>query len=135
MLSATLIGRWWGGRKLLVQCDGQAFTVKYTPWGHTAESVSVDDVVVVRRNGRRMTHGYRFRLGGHLASLSIAVPWWAELLPLSDLTFVRLEVDGNVLYAEGRAPRRPLKWTVAAEGFAVVVPDIGESAAERSGEP
>jgi hypothetical protein len=120
MCSATLIGRWWGGRRFLVRCDDEVFTVKYTPWGWNAESVSVNDVVAVRRSGHRMSHGYRFRLGDRLASLSVAVPWWAETLPLSDLNFVRLEVDGEVLYEEGRAPTRPLDWTVAAEGFPVV---------------
>src|SRR5688572_23004307 len=85
IMSATLIARRWGGRTLLVRCGDEAFTVTYTPWGWNAESVSVDDVVTVRRSGRKMSHGYRFRLGERLASLIVAVPWWAEMLPLSDL--------------------------------------------------
>src|SRR5687768_11683225 len=101
MMIATLIGRRWGGRTLLVRCENEAFTVKYTPWGWKAESVSVDDVVAVRRTGRKMSHGYRFRLGERLASLSVAVPWWAETFPVSDLVFFRLEVDGEILYEEG----------------------------------
>jgi hypothetical protein len=59
-----------------------------------------------------MSHGYRLRLGDRHASLSVAVPWWAETFPLSDLTFVRLEVGDHVLYQEGRRPARPLEWTV-----------------------
>src|SRR5439155_13867103 len=100
MLTASLIGRRWGGRTFLVRSDEQAFTVMYTPWGWSAEAVSVDAVVVVRRTGHKMSHGYRFRLGEHLASVTVAVPWWAETFPLSVLIFVRLDVVVEVLYVE-----------------------------------
>lgn len=119
-MTATLIGRRWGGRTLAVRCDDEEFTVKYTPWGWNAESVSVDDIVVVKRSGQKMSHDYRFRLGERLASLSVAVPWWAETFPLSDLIFVRLEVSGEVLYEEGRVPNHPLQCTVAEGGFPVI---------------
>ncbi len=120
MISARLIGRCWGGRTFLVSCGDQVSTIKYTPWGWESESVSVDGIVRVRRTGRKMSHGYRFMIGESLAALSVAVPWWAETFPLSDLNFVRLEVDGHVLYEEGHPPERPLRWTVAVEGFPVI---------------
>ena len=123
MMSATLIARCWGGRTLRVTCGGQTFTVQYHPWGWDAESVSVDGVVVARRTGYRMSHGYRFRLGDSLASLRVAVPWWAETYPLSDLVFVRFELDGHPLYLEGRTPRRSLEWTLAKEAVAVIPED------------
>jgi hypothetical protein len=87
--------------------------------------VLVDGVVVVRRSGPKMSHGYRFMLGDCLASLSLAVPWWAETFPLSDLVFVRLEVDGEVLYQEGTAPKRQLHWSVAPLGFRVIPKSSG----------
>jgi hypothetical protein len=120
MMFATLIARRWGGRTFLVRCDDRQFTVQYNPWGFNAESVSIDGEIVVRRSGHKMSHGYRFRLGEHLASLSVAVPWWAETFPLSDLIFVQLEVNGEVLYQEGRPPKKPLQWTVASGGFPII---------------
>jgi hypothetical protein len=40
---------------------------------------------------------------------------------LGDLSFFLLQVDGVLLYREGRAPRRPLRWTTAAAGFPVAL--------------
>jgi hypothetical protein len=130
MTTATLQKKRWYGRTLLLTCDGRDHTVQYSPWGWNRESVTVDGVVAVRRRGGlRMSHGYRFWVDGKLVALSIAVPWWAEFLPVRDLTLVRLEVDGTVVYEEGRAPRRPLQWTMATEGFQVVQPSLGTTPA------
>jgi hypothetical protein len=120
MASARLIRKRWCSRTFSLECDGGTSVVHYSPWGMNRESVSVDGVVVVRRPGTiRMSHGYRFRIGAASVELSVGVPWWGELFPLY-LSFVRLEVDGDVVYEEGRPPRRPLDWTTAAEGFAVI---------------
>jgi len=120
-MSARLVKRRWWGRTLLVQCGGQSYLVKYSPWGLGYETVSVDGVPAVRRRGgATMSHAYHFRLGDLPAVLSVAIPWWCEGLPVRDLTFVRLEVACKLLYQEGRAPRRPLRSTGSAEGFPII---------------
>src|SRR4051812_6004045 len=102
MTTATLQEKRWCGRTLLVSCDDRTYAVQYSPWGWNHESVLVNGEVVVSRNrGQRMSHEYRFWLDGVMAKLSIAMPWWAELL-LRDLSFLRLEVNGAVVYEEGR---------------------------------
>ena len=122
MTTVALKEKHWCGRTLLVTCgDGRTYTVEYSPWGVGRESVFVDGAVAVRRSGGgRMSHGYRFWLGDTLVSLSVAIPWWAEALPLCDLSFVRLEVEGVIVYEEGRPPDHPLQWTVASGGFPVI---------------
>jgi hypothetical protein len=74
-----------------------------------------------------MSSGYRFRMGEYNASLIVAIPLWAEILPLHDLTYVRLEVEGHVLYEEGHPPNRPLRWTDPAGAFPVIPMDASHN--------
>src|SRR6186997_659792 len=112
MLKARLIARSHLSRTILVEGAAEPHTVRYWPWGINSESVVVDGAVAARRHGgHNMSSGYRFRMGEYNASLIVAIPLWAEILPLHDLTYVRLEVEGHVLYEEGHPPNRPLRWT------------------------
>ena len=124
MLTARLIARSHLGRTILVEGEPQPFTIQYWPWGLNSESVFVNGGCVARRRGlHNMTGGFRFRFGDHNASLIVAIPWWCELVPLHDLTFVRLEVDSEVLYLEGEPPRRAFHWTDPVAGFPVIQND------------
>ena len=121
-MSATLVEMSWWGRTLRVTCGGSAHLVRYSPWGFNTEAVYVDDALAVRRSGgHQMSHRYRFFLGEHVAELTVALHWWGEYMLLGDLSCFRLEVDGVLLYREGRAPRRPLPWTTAGAGFPVAL--------------
>jgi len=42
------------------------------------------------------------------------------LLPLCDLSFVQLEVDGQVLYTEGEPPTQSFEWTSPVSAFPVI---------------
>lgn len=99
-------------RVLLITCPEGLWEVTYNGRGYGFESVDVNGVEVVRRSGwGRMSQRYEFRLGERCVALSVAVPLWCELLPVRDLNFVRLEVDGEIVYEEGREPDRPLPVT------------------------
>ena len=119
---ARLTFKGWFRRTWLVDTGAFVHTVAYNGWGPGYETVLVDDVVAVRRTGLGgMTHGFRFFLDECCTvTLAVAVPWWCEFLPLRDLSFARIEVDGEAVYEEGRAPKRPLKWTVATRPFTVI---------------
>ena len=141
MTSAKLLKKRWCARTLLVTCDDQAYTVQYSPWGVNTEKVSVDGVVVVRRRDSwSMNHGFRFWVGDQMAALRVSIPPWVLLPFLGDLSFVCLEVGGEVVYEEGRAPDNPLQWTVARGGFPVVDAALNrahppnESALHRGGD-
>jgi hypothetical protein len=122
---AELIEKKWFHRVIAVACDDASFLIRYNGRGLGTEYVYVDDVLVVRRSRGNwlMSHGFRFSIGErHWAALSVAIPWWCEVFPFSDLSFMRLEVDGVTVYQEGEAPKRPLKWTSSASGFPVILP-------------
>jgi hypothetical protein len=129
MASTRLTEKRWFAREWQVDCEGAFHSVRYSARELLRETVYVDGVVASVRTGRGgMSHGYRFPIDdANEAALSIAIPWWCELLPLRDLSFVRLELNGEYLYEEGRAPTRPLRWTGAApRGFEVRrVPERG----------
>src|SRR5688572_33465976 len=91
-ITATRVRRRWRFLLISVTVSGESHVVEYWPW-EISESVSVDGLTVVRRRGGSlMSHSFCFPLGNHWATLSIAVPWWGELVPLRP-SFVRLEVD------------------------------------------
>ncbi len=115
------VQRGWCRRSFVVSIEAEPFVVDYSPWGMNTETVSVDGVTVVRRRGgHTMSHAFHFPLGDHRAILSIALPWWGELFIPLWLSFVQIEIDGQVVYREGRPPKRPLRRTVANLGFPVV---------------
>jgi hypothetical protein len=121
VLTARLIARSHLSRTILVEGGPQLYVVKYDPWGFNSESVLVNGACAARRTGmHNMTCGYRFRLGDWNASLIIAIPWWCEMFPLGDLSCVRLEVEGAMLYEEGRPPKRALHWVGPAAAFPVI---------------
>jgi hypothetical protein len=121
MLTARLIARSHLGRTIIVEDGPQPYTIQYWPWGLNSESVFVNGMRAARRSGvHNMTGGFRFRVGDFNASLIVAIPMWCELLPLRDLTFVQLEVDGQVVYEEGRPPTWMLQWTFPQGGFPVI---------------
>ena len=113
MAFAKLARKGWCRRKLVISCGVRLFSVEYTPWGLGTEYVYVDGVKAIRRqNGDKMSHGYSFKLDeDHTAELVVALPEWGELLPLCDLSFVQLKVDGETLYEEGAPPARQILWT------------------------
>lgn len=99
-------------RVVLITCPEGLWEVTYNGRGMGFETVHVNGVDVARRSGSgRMSQRYEFRLGERCVALSVAVPWWCELLPLGDLNFVRLEIDGKIVYEEGQPPARPLHVT------------------------
>ena len=121
MLTARLIARSHLSRTILVEGGPQPHTVRYWPWGINSERVLVDELCVARRSGwHNMTGGYLFRMGQFNASLIVAIPAWCELLPVRDLTFVQLAVEGQVLYQEGNPPTRAFEWTSPASAFPVI---------------
>jgi hypothetical protein len=125
MLTARLIARSHLSRTILVEGGPQPYTIRYWPWGLNSESVFVDGMCAARRSGgHNMTGGFRFRVGDFYASLIVAVPFWCELLPLRDLTFVQLEINDQVIYEEGRRPKRRLAWTSPQGGFPVIADDV-----------
>ena len=122
MLAAQLTDRRWFARQWQVDCDGVSHLVRYSGRELGRETVYVDGMVASRRTGfGRMSREYRFPLDDrHDAVLSVAIPWWCEWVALCDLSFVRLAVNGQCVYEEGRPPRRPLPTTGAApRGFEI----------------
>ena len=128
MPTAQLMTRRWFRRTWLVTCEpgGNVHEIRYNGWGLNTEYVYLNGFEAVRRGAsslrlRSMTHGYRFALDdGHTAALSVSIPWWGEFFPVCDLSFVRLEIDGEVLYQEGVPPTCQMRWSTAAEGFPVI---------------
>jgi hypothetical protein len=122
MVTARLILKRWFRRTWVLQLPDRAHTISYNGWGIGSESVSVDGGVVVRRRGLGgMSHSFRLFLDdARFVAVSVAIPWWCNVLPLGDLSFVQLEVDGETLYQEGRPPKRELPLTAAARAFAVI---------------
>jgi hypothetical protein len=115
MASARLTDKRWFIREWVVDCDGIRHAIRYNGREFLRESVYVDGAVASQRTGRgAMRRGYHFMLDEtNQVALSIAMPWWCEILPLRDLSFVRLELNGAILYEEGHPPKQPLKWTGA----------------------
>ena len=122
MASVRLVRKRWLGREWQIDCDGASHSIRYSGRELFRETVYVDGLIASRRTGRgRMSCGYRFLIyDANEVALSVAIPWWCELLPLCDLSFVRLELNGECLYEEGKAPNHTMKWTgAAARGFEV----------------
>jgi hypothetical protein len=122
MPSARLLRKSWCGRTILLELASRTCTVQYWPWGLNSESVYVDDCLAIKRTGwHSMTGGYRFYIDGHVVTLLVAIPLWCEWsLPLHDLSCFWLDVDGELLYAEGQPPAQPFEWTVSRGGFPVI---------------
>lgn len=100
-------------REWQITCDGISYSVRYTARQLGRETVYVDGIAASQRTGSGpMSHGYVFDLNDVTrVSLIVAIPWWCELLPLADLSFVRLELNGECLYEEGQRPNRSLQWS------------------------
>jgi hypothetical protein len=112
-------------REWRVETAAGTWKVAYEGRGFGWEGILIDNDLVVRRSGHGwMSHQYRFELSGPtIVWVRVAVPWCHEFIFLfGDLSFVQVEVDGEVAYQEGSPPRRVLAITHEPRGFEVANP-------------
>ncbi|MCB9851357.1 MAG: hypothetical protein H6817_11710 [Phycisphaerales bacterium] len=105
--------RWQFVRTWHVTDADREFELNYNGYGFGYETVSIDGVECARRTGWGvMSQQYVFTHYDHRFVISVALPWWGEGLALvSRLKFVRVEIDGHIVYQEGKPPMRPLPET------------------------
>jgi len=103
-MNATLTKKSRFGRILRVATPQGDFTIEYNGYGIGYESVLVDDQVAAKRSGwGKMSHRYEFMIGSARAALTVAIPRWCEVIPVCNLSGFTLEIDGEVIYAEGNS--------------------------------